>query len=114
MKKLICILIPLLFFLQESAIALSESSDPRFLIVTFTRNYVSGGGVHIREVDGSRIVNIHDTRMRDANGEVLVFESHITALTYLDDKGWELVSSYAKKDDFVYHILKKKERTNAY
>lgn len=53
-----------------------------------------------------------DTRIKDENGKVTVFNSMIDALNYMGRDGWQFVQAYTVgggSSPYVYHWLLKKE-----
>ncbi|HEY0067614.1 MAG TPA: hypothetical protein VGB46_09625 [Flavisolibacter sp.] len=55
-----------------------------------------------------------DTRVKDANGKNMIFNSMIDALNFMTKSGYEFVQAYAisVSNQNVYHYLLRKKRTN--
>lgn len=85
----------------------SNESLRKYEIVEVTNPAISQG-VLIKLERSKSAKLFWDARLRDEEGKLLEFDSKQDALSYLDQIGWETISSYNVEDFGVKFVLKKK------
>ena len=106
------------FFLWSScALALAQSTPrtEQYCEFTLAGAFGSGGKCSIRFDDGQDrfvgLLNIPD-KLRDENGEIILFNSAVDALNYLNGYGWELFTIRNDSSD-TYYVMRRKIQKRA-
>jgi hypothetical protein len=107
--KPIYFILCLLTFISFTAEALNHSRDTIgiFQIVELTSpSLLQGVLIKVERERGSQLLS--DTRLRDADGKLLEFNSRTEALNFLEANGWEAISSFSTDEFEVKFVLKRK------
>lgn len=108
MRKLLTI-----FFITVSVLGYTQVSDTAFVyceLVGFNKPFSTKVTVSVDYGQERRF--FQDTRIKDENGKVELFNSMVDALNFMGSDGWQFVQAYVVTigNQNVYHWMLKKRK----